>query len=111
VKETADEVAVPNAPSTASSPTLSRRATCDGGAAGPHNLYELDPDLPLGDPVVEDHATSDLLSLVGRYRSLALRRRHYAGKICHKCHVTYPSRGSIVSFQRIFPEVISAGTA
>jgi DNA-binding transcriptional ArsR family regulator len=33
--------------------------------AGTRNLYELDPDLPLGDPVVEDQTTSDLLALVG----------------------------------------------
>jgi DNA-binding IclR family transcriptional regulator len=33
--------------------------------AGTRNLYELDPDLPLGDPVVEGRTTSDLLSLVG----------------------------------------------
>jgi DNA-binding transcriptional ArsR family regulator len=32
--------------------------------AGRRNLYELHPDLPLGDPLVEDHATSDLLTLV-----------------------------------------------
>jgi DNA-binding transcriptional ArsR family regulator len=33
---------------------------------GRRNLYELDPDLPLGDPVVEDQTTSDLLSLVSQ---------------------------------------------
>jgi DNA-binding transcriptional ArsR family regulator len=32
---------------------------------GTRNLYELDSDLPLGDPLVEDHTTGDLLSLVG----------------------------------------------
>jgi DNA-binding transcriptional ArsR family regulator len=33
---------------------------------GRRNLYELDPDLPLRDPVVEDQTTSDLLSLVSQ---------------------------------------------
>jgi predicted DNA-binding transcriptional regulator YafY len=36
------------------------------GRAGTRNLYELDPDLPLGDPVVEDQTTSDLVSLVSQ---------------------------------------------
>lgn len=33
--------------------------------AGRCNRYELDRDLPLGDPTVEDHTTDDLLSAVG----------------------------------------------
>ena len=34
--------------------------------AGSRNLYELDPELPLGDPVVEAQPVGDLLSLVER---------------------------------------------
>jgi hypothetical protein len=32
--------------------------------AGRRNRYELDRDLPLGDPTVEEHTTDDLLSLI-----------------------------------------------
>jgi DNA-binding transcriptional ArsR family regulator len=42
---------------------------------GTHNLYELDADRPLGDPVVEDQRTRDLLSLLGRASSRAAPTR------------------------------------
>jgi DNA-binding transcriptional ArsR family regulator len=32
--------------------------------AGRRNRYELDPDLPIGDPTVEGHTVNDLLSLI-----------------------------------------------
>jgi DNA-binding transcriptional ArsR family regulator len=32
--------------------------------AGTHNLYELYPERPLGDPLVEEHAMGELLSLI-----------------------------------------------
>jgi DNA-binding IclR family transcriptional regulator len=34
------------------------------GRVGKRNRYELDRELQLGDPVVEDHTVSDLLSLM-----------------------------------------------
>lgn len=33
---------------------------------GTRNQYEVEPDLPLGDPVVEDHAARDLLALISQ---------------------------------------------
>jgi DNA-binding transcriptional ArsR family regulator len=40
---------------------------------GTRNLYELDAERPLGDPVVGDRRARDLLSLVGRARSRPAR--------------------------------------
>jgi MarR family protein len=33
---------------------------------GTRNQYEIEPDLPLGDPVMKDHAARDLLALISK---------------------------------------------
>jgi DNA-binding transcriptional ArsR family regulator len=52
--------------------------------AGTHNLYELHPERPLGDPVVEEQAMGELLSLINVYSgSGALQRSQARGPHNH----------------------------